>query len=261
MAINAMRRRSLAIALLFVVMIVGIVVVALQPAMPQSLDYHEFVDTRGLFGIPNFWNVVSNLPFLLVGMVGVRAATKSYPGGLSSLRPLYVAFFLGIAVVCFGSGYYHWSPSNATLAWDRLPMAIAFMVFVSIAVGEHISERLGRLIVVPLALLGVFSVWYWDYTETLGHGDLRFYVLVQFLSLLVLAVIFLFSPSRLTGVGYLWGMFGGYALAKVLEGFDDAIYSWGGVTGGHALKHVVAAAGMYCFVLALRERRVVTRDA
>jgi len=33
--------------------------------------YHQFADQRELFGIPNFWNVVSNLPFIAVGAVGL----------------------------------------------------------------------------------------------------------------------------------------------------------------------------------------------
>ncbi len=36
-------------------------------------DYHNFADQRALWGVPNFWNVVTNLPFLLVAMWGVRA--------------------------------------------------------------------------------------------------------------------------------------------------------------------------------------------
>ena len=41
---------------------------------PQPLNYHEFVDTREFFRIPNMLNVVSNLPFLVVGIWGRRAA-------------------------------------------------------------------------------------------------------------------------------------------------------------------------------------------
>ena len=37
----------------------------LVPPIPQPQDYHRFADQKTLLGIPNFWNVVSNLPFIL----------------------------------------------------------------------------------------------------------------------------------------------------------------------------------------------------
>ena len=43
---------------------------ALSPAIPQPAEYHDFADQRGLAGIPHFWNVVSNLPFAIIGLVG-----------------------------------------------------------------------------------------------------------------------------------------------------------------------------------------------
>ncbi len=39
---------------------------------PQAAGYHEFADTRIFLGIPNFLNVISNIPFLLVGILGLR---------------------------------------------------------------------------------------------------------------------------------------------------------------------------------------------
>ena len=37
------------------------------PPLPQDPTYHAFADRRTFFGIPNFWNVCSNLAFVLVG--------------------------------------------------------------------------------------------------------------------------------------------------------------------------------------------------
>jgi Ceramidase len=251
-------RRKQKLWLLCGVALIAVVAMAFVSPIAQPIDYHIFSDARTLFGTPNFWNVLSNVPFLIVGVIGlVKVLRRRYQGGLQSLYWLYAVFFIGIASVCVGSGYYHWAPSNATLAWDRLPMAVAFMVFVSIVIGEHISERAAKVVVLPLIVLGVVSVWYWHYTETLGRGDLRLYGLVQFLSLTLIALIFWLFPSRLSGMGYLWAMFGGYALAKVLEELDPLIYEVGNVMSGHALKHVAAAAGMYFFVVALRRRRLL----
>jgi len=43
----------------------------LLPAMPQDQSYHLFADCRAVAGIPNFWNAVSNLPFLAIGAAGL----------------------------------------------------------------------------------------------------------------------------------------------------------------------------------------------
>ncbi len=250
--------RRVRIVILSSVCLLAVIGVWFYPPIAQPLDYHSFADARPFMGIPNFWNVMSNVPFLVVGVVGlILVLRRRYSGGLPSLHLAYGVFFAGVTAVCFGSGYYHWSPSNDTLAWDRLPMSIAFMAFVSIVIGEHIDERLAKAVLIPLIVVGIFSVWYWDYTERLGRGDLRLYGLVQFLSLAFIALTLLLFPSRLTGKGYVWVMFGGYALAKVFEEFDTKIFSiLGNQMSGHALKHVAAALGMYAFVVALQNRKV-----
>jgi hypothetical protein len=44
----------------------------LLPPISQDQSYHHFADQRTIFGIPTFWNVVSNVPFLAVGAAGLR---------------------------------------------------------------------------------------------------------------------------------------------------------------------------------------------
>ena len=145
-----MLKRQHAIAIIASVSVAAIVGMLFVPPIPQPSDYHQFTDTRTFFGIPNFWNVISNAPFVFVGIAGlVEVLRNRFAGGLPSQRLAYGIFFIGLAAVCFGSGYYHWSPSNETLAWDRLPMAVAFMAFVSIVIAEHIDERVANLALWP----------------------------------------------------------------------------------------------------------------
>src|SRR6185295_9282093 len=130
----------------------------LVPPIPQDQAYHQFADQRALFGIPNFWNVVSNLPFALIGAVGLWRFRND---------PATIVFFTGVLLTAFGSAYYHWAPSDGTLFWDRLPMALAFSGVLAAAVEERIDERTGRLILWPLVVLGVISLLVWRWT-----GDL-----------------------------------------------------------------------------------------
>jgi len=134
-------------------------------------------------------------------------------------------------------------------------MAIVFMAFSDIIIGEHISPRLGRLLLFPLLALGAASVAYWHFTEEGGHGDLRLYVIVQYLPVLLIPLVLLFFPSRLSHVRLIWAVLGAYALAKLLELSDHLVFSLSHIVSGHTLKHLVAALGTYIFLVALRKRR------
>jgi hypothetical protein len=247
----------LRISILISVAVVGCVAVYSYGPIPQDAAYHSFADQRTLLGVPNFWNVASNLGFLMAGIAGIRELrSPSAQGTLTALRPAFVAFFLGALGVAVGSGYDHLRPSNETLLFDRLPMTIAFMAFFALVVGEHIAPALGRALLWPLLMIGSASVFYWWLTEAKGHGDLRAYVLVQYLPIALIPLIIMLFPSRLTKVHLLWIILAVYAVAKVFELTDVAIYRSIGISG-HTLKHIVAAVGMWFLALALQTRTVV----
>jgi hypothetical protein len=240
--------------------VVSIAVFTLVPKIPQDLNYHYFGDQKQMLGIPNFWNVMTNLPFLIVGLMGIRRVmTDRLDGGMPQLRPAYLIFFIGVFLVGLGSGYYHLDPDNGTLIWDRLPMTIAFTALFSAIVGEYLSITWGRRLLYPLVLIGMASVVYWHWSEQQGHGDLRFYALVQFLPMLLIPVMLVFCQPRLSGNGYLWGIIGIYAAAKLAETGDVVIYEHLRFLSGHSLKHLLAAGGAALFLVALQKRVPVHR--
>ena len=227
----------------------------LMPRVAQDPAYHRFADQRTLLGIPHFADVLSNLPFIVVGVLGLRTLIPGCPsGGLTELMPAYRAFFAGMVLVGLGSIYYHFDPTNATLVWDRVPMTISFMAFFAAIVGEHLSPKLGRRVLWPLIILGLGTVLYWRLTEAVSRGDLRPYGLVQFLPLTLMPLILLRHPSRLRGTRYLWAVLAAYALAKGVEAADERIFRLTGFISGHSLKHLLAAGGGYAFLMALRRR-------
>ncbi len=57
---------------LVAVTVAAMIIVLFVPPIPQDADYHQFADTRDLFGIPHFWNVVSNAGYLVVGIYAIR---------------------------------------------------------------------------------------------------------------------------------------------------------------------------------------------
>lgn len=48
--------------------------------IPQPQSYHSFADQRSILGVPNFWNVVSNLPFRNRWLARPQIPSKSQPG-------------------------------------------------------------------------------------------------------------------------------------------------------------------------------------
>jgi hypothetical protein len=237
-----------------------LLVTALVPRIPQDPAYHAFADSRPFLGVPNFLNVASNFPFLVVGVLGLlflardRRAARSDAFVPPDDRRPYWPFFLGIGLTAVGSAYYHWQPSNATLFWDRLPMTVGFMALLASVIGERVSRRAGARLLWPLLVVGAASTVYWHLTEQQGGGDLRPYGLVQFGSLLLVPLILVLFPARYTRTRDLVASIGWYALAKVFEYFDRGFLLLVGVSG-HTWKHLASAAGAYWILLMLERRQ------
>lgn len=239
----------------------GIAIVAtlfylVVPPFGQDPSYHAFADTKTMLNIPNFMNVVSNLAFVAVGINGlVLLAHQRLLHDNTAVFPSYALFCIGILLTGFGSGYYHLAPQNTTLVWDRLPMTIVFTTLTVTVLSEHVRQGMERWLLYPLLSLGLFSVWYWQYTEQLGRGDLRLYVLFQFLPMLLIPAVCTLFRSRYTRHNDLYAVLGFYGLAKLAEHFDAAILSATGVVSGHSLKHFFAAMGAYWVLRMLINRQ------
>lgn len=226
--------------------------------LAQDPAYHLFADRRTFLGIPNFWNVASNLPFVVVGVWGFAFVRRQVD---EPLRFAWLVFFAGIFLTAFGSGYYHLRPDNASLAWDRLTMSIGFMSFVAIVIGEYVSIDWAKRLVLPLVITGAASVLYWSHTEQLGIGDLRPYALVQFMPVVFVPVVIFVRRDRSDLGWYIAWMIAFYAMAKVLEFFDAGVFSVGELMSGHALKHIFAALGPAALLSGLMKRTPVTETS
>jgi len=233
---------------------IGAVFYLTEP-IPQDPAYHQFADQREFLGVPNFFNVFSNLAFIIIGVYCLRSLV-SYThdtDGFTSKSACYL-FFTGLILTGFGSGYYHLSPTNQTLVLDRLPMAVAFMALFSFFLSEHINARMGSKLLWPLLAVGILSVLYWIYTENQGAGDLRLYALVQFLPVLLIPLVLLLFPTHSYQKKYLWYIIGLYALAKVTEHYDHEIMNVLTISG-HTLKHIFAALTGIAFLKIILSRQ------
>src|SRR5262249_2925466 len=219
------RRNSLIILAVLTVLLFSSI--PFIPRIPQPLEFHNFADQRSWLGIPNFGNVISNLPFAIFGVMGLAFLFRPSSTGLfrdPRERIPWSFFFLGFFLTAFGSAYYHWHPGNSTLVWDRLPMTIAFTSLIASLFAERISLRAGLFTLGPLLFLGAASVIYWHFSELHARGDLRFYFAVQACTfLLTLLCLFLFrSPyTRSSDLG-LAAL--SYFVAILLEQFDRRVF-------------------------------------
>lgn len=216
--------------------------------IPQDVGYHQFADSREIAGINSFLNVVSNLSFLLVGLFGLRRHPRL---AVSESETGYLVLCIGVFLVGLGSAYYHLAPSNSSLLWDRLPMTAAFMALLSILLGERVTSGYKNASLWLLVAFGVSAALYWSWTESQGHGDLRPYVLAQFLPILLMPLILLLFPEKYLRSSLLLCAFGLYFLAKACEHFDRDIYEMTKFVSGHTLKHLVAAIAVLCIVSAV----------
>ena len=250
-------RNKTSILLIAPALVIAIIAILL-PRIPQPLTYHNFADQRSWLGIPNFGDVVSNLPFALVGIWGLVAMFK--PGKIrfmdSRERWPYLVMFASLILTAFGSGYYHLAPDNARLVWDRLPIMMVFMALLAAVISERVTVRAGLMLFRLLEVIGIASVLYWRASELQANGDLRFYAAVQVYAILILLLALLLPPRYTRGFDFAI-VVGLYALAKVFEDADRKIFALGHMVSGHTLKHLAAAAAGFWILRMLEKRELI----
>jgi hypothetical protein len=226
--------RGWRLGLLAAVIVAAGVATVLVPPIPQDLAYHDFADRRAVLGLQHGLNVLSNVGFLLAGgwaLVRVMGATLPAWERVAGLL-----FAVGLLLTGLGSAWYHAAPSNATLVWDRLPLAALFPTVFAVVIGDRLSVAAGRALLAPLALGAVASVVWWHLTD-----DLRAYAVAQFLPMLLIPLMLILLPGRRRAVPLVAGI-ALYAVGKAAELGDRAVLGAGGVVSGHTLKHLLAAA-------------------
>ena len=244
-----MRRRPLTRREIVALVVVATVLAGwlAMPVVRQPQEYHAFADQRALLGIPHAADVLSNLALVAAGLFGLwRMRVTARPLLPVTRASLHVSF-AGMALSGLGSIWYHLTPTDASLVWDRLPMTIAFAGVYGAMFAERISPRAGVAILAVALVVGPASVVHWAVT-----GDLSLYLIVQFglvAGVLLLLVLTRGGPDALPwSVLLFW-----YVIAKVAETADAAIWSaTDGVVAGHMLKHVAAAIGGFAVALGLR---------
>ncbi len=225
------------------------------PAIPQDPSYHNFADSRLFLGIPNTLDVLSNIPLIVLGVVGiVLCRQEADPNPIPELVRLKIIFFITVMLTGVGSFIYHLRPDNLTIIGDRLPLSVMFMVLYLVVLADRISSGIASGLLWLTLAAGPASVLYWYWSELQGAGDLRFYGIIQLLPLLLIPATMLLQPHGTIKNAVLWKAFAWYALAKIFEFLDGQIFSWTGFVSGHTLKHLCASIAVYQLLAVCKNR-------
>ena len=226
-------------------------------AAPLDPLYHDYIDRRVAWGIPNAGDVFSGLAILAAGLAGlvslyeprlrrqIRAVGNQWP---------FAVFFASAALASVGSVYYHLNPTTDALFWSRLPIAAAFMALLSIFVVDRVTQHADQRLILPLLVgLGFACLMHWHQSELSGLGDQRFYALSQIAVIVALPLLWRLYPGRVTRGRHVALLILFYGLALLAELFDWLIFvSSGEVVSGHTLKHLLSAAAVGTVLVMLR---------
>jgi hypothetical protein len=231
----------------------------LAPPLPEPAVFRSFIDEREIAGVPYFWNVLSNVPLLLVGAWGIcvvaRAGDRAF--AVPPEKWPYYFCFGAVALAGLCSAWFHLAPDPDRLMWDRLPIALGFMALLSAVIAERVSMQAGLRSLAPLLVAGATSVWYWRWSMVHGAEDIVPYALVQYGALAAIVLLAATMRSRYTRSADVFVVAAIYALAKVAEVLDAPIYALGHVLSGHTLKHLLAALAVWWLVRMLQLRAPV----
>ncbi|KAF9614185.1 hypothetical protein IFM89_015693 [Coptis chinensis] len=152
--------------------------------------------------VPNTLNVITNFPFLIVGVFCLVLCLQGSFFAISSRGEVWgwVFFYAGIVGTAFGSAYYHLKPEDNRVIWDRFPMMVAYAALLSNLVLERVGIRIGITCLFSLLSLAVVSIAY-----ERNFDDLRLCMMFHLIPSVVIPTLAIRYPPKYTHSRYwLW---------------------------------------------------------
>ena len=231
-------------------LIILLILAIFLPSIQQNQNYHNFADKRLLFEVNNAFDTLSNIAFIIVGALGLfNFYNNQFIKISNSFSVILNLFFISIILTGLGSGYYHLSPNDFTLVFDRLALTLVFTFILAMLANIRISERSGFHTLAELIILAPLTVLIWNY-----NGNLTPYAVLQFGGIILVFLTLLLTKARkqspcFTSLIILYGV------AKLVELYDEKIFTLSqNLISGHTLKHLIAALAVVIFVSPLKVR-------
>jgi hypothetical protein len=229
-------------------LIILILLAIFLPSIEQNQNYHNFADQRVLFGVNNAFDTLSNLAFIIVGALGlVNFYNNQYIKISNSFSVILNLFFISIILTGLGSSFYHLSPNDFTLVFDRLAMSLVFASILVMLAYLKISPRFGLHTLAELLILAPLTVLIWKF-----NGNLTPYVVLQFGGIILVILTLLLTKTRMQGPCFT-SLIILYGAAKLAEFYDEKIFNLSqNLISGHTLKHLIAALAVIIFISPLK---------
>ena len=233
-------------------LIILLILAIFLPSIQQDQNYHNFADKRVLFGVNNAFDTLSNLAFIIVGILGLfNFYNNKFIKISNSFSVILNLFFISIILTGLGSGYYHLSPNDFTLVFDRLALTLVFTFILAMLANVRISERSGFHTLAELIILAPLTVLIWNY-----NGNLTPYAVLQFGGIIIIVLTLLLTKPQKQSPCFA-SLIILYGFAKLAEFYDVEIFKLSqNLISGHTLKHLIGAIAVLIFISPLKVKKI-----
>jgi len=233
-------------------LIILLILAIFLPSIQQDQNYHNFADQRALFGVNNAFDTLSNLAFIIVGILGLfNFYNNKFIKISNSFSVILNLFFISIILTGLGSGYYHLSPNDFTLVFDRLALTLVFTFILAMLASIRISERSGFHTLAELIILAPLTVLIWNY-----NGNLTPYAVLQFGGIIIIVLTLLLTKAQKQSPCFA-SLIILYGFAKLAEFYDVEIFKLSqNLISGHTLKHLIGAIAVLIFISPLKVKKI-----
>ncbi|CAL9230011.1 unnamed protein product [Arabidopsis halleri] len=232
-----------------------LIIMFITPKVPlDSFRHHIFADKRNFMGVPNTLNVMTNFPFLIIGVLGFVLCIGGSFFNISLKGEIWgwTLFYAGIASLAFGSAFYHLKPDDNRIVWDTLPILIAYSSLFSSFLVERAGEIVGLCCLIVLLFISLFSIAY-----ARVFNDLRLCMTFQLIPCLAIPVMTVLLPPKYSHSRFwLWAT-AAYTIARIEGLADSKIYNANRyIISGHSLEHLCSAAATLLLTIMLLYRSI-----
>ncbi|XP_018446743.1 uncharacterized protein LOC108818307 isoform X2 [Raphanus sativus] len=227
--IGTWKRNRIVVGSLF---ICWLILLFITPKVPlHSFRHHVFADKRNFMGVPNTLNVMTNFPFLIIGVLGFVLCVGGSFFNISLKGEIWgwTLFYASVSSLAFGSAYYHLKPDDNTIVWDTLP-------FFGRESGGESRIELPRLASVHF----------------ISQRCLR-----QLIPCLAIPIMTVLLPPKYTHSRFWLLATAAHSVSKIEGLADSKIYNANGyIISGHSLGHLCSALSMLLLSVMLLYRSI-----